>query len=148
VFPVSASSTSELRRRASELKQRAAWVTNLGARSVRSGGPAAASQISDALACGSENRIAKCGDERRNPGLAHSSGWRGTLGNVNIRLNRNFVDSCDWIITEIGLLDHPILGSDLAGPYDARSEDGRSFNLGPRRFRINDQPRINRRVTL
>src|ERR1700758_2268727 len=99
-------------------------------------------QIADALAGGGENRIAKCGHKRGYSGLAHSCRGRGALGNVNIRLRRNFVDSCNGIIAEIGLLDYPVLGGDLAAAHNARSEDRRSLKLCSRRFRINDQPCI------
>src|ERR1700756_1987288 len=103
-------------------------------------------QVTDSLARGGEDRVAKRGNKWWNSWLSDSSRRSRALGNVDVRLIWNFVDSGHRIVIEIGLLDYTVLCGDLSSAHNARAEDRRSFELCARGLRIYDEPSIHRCV--
>src|ERR1700730_4151773 len=65
---------------------------------------------------------------------------------MDIGLKRRFVDACDWIIEEVGLIDYAIGRCNLTAARDARAEHGGALELSSDKHRIDDESGVDSHV--
>src|SRR6266851_4049343 len=105
-------------------------------------------QFPDPFAGRRVNGITEGRYERRHSRFAHTSGRRARFDDMDIGLERRFINPRDRIIVKVGLVDHAVGGGYFAAARHAGSKYGGALELRAHQHGIDDQSSIDSHVHL
>ena len=103
-------------------------------------------KLSDSLSGRGVDGIAKRRYVGRYSGLTDSAGRRVAFDEMDIRLERRFVNPRNRIVEEVGLVDYAVGCGNFTAARDTGSEDRGSLELRRHELPINDLTGVHRHV--